>query len=608
MRSLYMFTAETQRKPRSRREGPEISLFLALRFLRVLCVSAVLCFAPLTAKAQMGVITGRVVSEDGSGIPNMTVILSQVAASRSGASGVRPERTVTDSAGNFKFENLEPRHYSVSVAISKGYIYQPLPVSERRSPYYYRIGDNVTFTLIKGGVITGRVTTSTGEPMIGVQVSAMMVRDIDGRPLPMNSGGRPRPTDDRGVYRLYGLRPGAYVVFTRGNSSMSQISPYDGGAPTYYPSSTRETAVEITVANSDEATGIDIRYRGERGHTISGVVTGVADPAQPNIGVSITLLNASSGSIAGSGYARQEEGQNGFAINGLTDGEYEIIARRASADSGASASSPPRRVTVSGADVGGVELRLAPLASVSGKVVIGASPNACESKDKFLLDEIVVSARRDSAPSSVGERLTSFSIGGSLNERGEFSISGLGAGRYFFSPRLPYENWYVKSVTAPGAATSRRASSRSVATYDAGRHGITLRPADRASGLIVTISDGAAGLRGKVAPGIEGAATPARMMVHLTPAEPVSADEVLRYAETVAGKDGSFEFIHLAPGRYLLLARAAPQIEPGLGPRAPAAWDANERAKLRREALAAKNEIELQPCQRVKDHVLRFNH
>jgi hypothetical protein len=37
----------------------------------------------------------------------------------------------------------------------------------------------------------------------------------------------------------------------------------------------------------------------------------------------------------------------------------------------------------------------------------------------------------------------------------------------------------------------------------------------------------------------------------------------------------------------------------------PLAWDAVERAKLRREAAAAKNEIELKACERVKDHVLR---
>src|SRR4030095_12671502 len=92
------FTAEAQRTPRFRREKHETSLFPSLRFLRVLCVSVVetnrnpfsvsykarqslllfvltlcSCFAPLVATAQTGVITGRVVAEDGGGLPNVTV-------------------------------------------------------------------------------------------------------------------------------------------------------------------------------------------------------------------------------------------------------------------------------------------------------------------------------------------------------------------------------------------------------------------------------------------------------------------------------------------------------------------------------------------------------
>src|SRR5262249_21128972 len=110
------------------------------------------------------------------------------------------------------------------------------------------------------GVITGRVTTMSGEPMIGVQVTAVIVKDLDGNLQRRQTGERSRRTDDRGVYRLYGLRPGIYVVFTRGNNYSSQISPYEGYAPTYYPSSPRETATEITVTSRAEATGIDIRY------------------------------------------------------------------------------------------------------------------------------------------------------------------------------------------------------------------------------------------------------------------------------------------------------------------------------------------------------------
>ena len=60
----------------------------------------------------------------------------------------------------------------------------------------------------------------------------------------------------------------------------------------------------------------------------------------------------------------------------------------------------------------------------------------------------------------------------------------------------------------------------------------------------------------------EEARLPAKLVVHLVPAEPASADDVLRYAEVVAGRHGAFEFKNIAPGKYRLTARVAPDDEP----------------------------------------------
>jgi hypothetical protein len=97
------------------------------------------------------------------------------------------------------------------------------------------------------------------------------------------------------------------------------------------------------------------------------------------------------------------------------------------------------------------------------------------------------------------------------------------------------------------------------------------------------------------------------LRIHLIPAEAPAADEVLRYAEAFARSDGSFLFSNLAPGKYWLIARAAPDDKTSDLPLTPVAWDATERAKLRCEARSAKNDIELKPCGRMKEYVLRFN-
>jgi hypothetical protein len=83
--------------------------------------------------------------------------------------GGSQRQTGTDLDGAFKFTGLAPRVYSVSASPAKSYVPGPVPVGERQDGGYYRVGDNVTITMIKGGVITGRVTNATGEPLIGVR-------------------------------------------------------------------------------------------------------------------------------------------------------------------------------------------------------------------------------------------------------------------------------------------------------------------------------------------------------------------------------------------------------------------------------------------------------
>jgi hypothetical protein len=118
----------------------------------------------------------------------------------------------------------------------------------------------------------------------------------------------------------------------------------------------------------------------------------------------------------------------------------------------------------------------------------------------------------------------------------------------------------------------------------------------------VTIANGASSLQGSLKAENESLRAPARMVVHLVPAEPAAADDVLRYAEVPVGRNGVFEFKNIAPGKYRLLTRSAPN-EPSYGP--PAAWEAVERAKLWKEAEAMKVEIELKPCQRITDQIVK---
>jgi hypothetical protein len=185
-------------------------------------------------------------------------------------------------------------------------------------------------------------------------------------------------------------------------------------------------------------------------------------------------------------------------------------------------------------------------------------------------------------------------------------MKGLEAGRYRITANLPDGGWRIRAITQSVAGAGKQSFGATKKKADILRDGVAIKPGEKLSGVEVTVAEDAATLNGRVVPSKDGMKLPSPLRAHLVPAEATSEDDVIRYAETDVRGDGSFEFKHVAPGKYLLLARQVAEKEASDDQARPAAWDAAERAKLRREAMAANNEIELQPCGRVKDYVLRF--
>src|SRR5947208_3739784 len=185
----------------------------------LLACALLVCALPLALRTQaqtdgaaQGSITGHVLDETGQPIANAHVFAS---------SPGRGLLATSDIEGNFKLDNLARGVYSISVS-APGYFNPAALVTERDERSYYRPGDSVTLRLRKGGVITGRVTDAGGEPLAAIRVSVLRVHALDGRPA-LNALARVSPleraTDDRGIYRFYGLPPGVYTVAAGGRGA-----------------------------------------------------------------------------------------------------------------------------------------------------------------------------------------------------------------------------------------------------------------------------------------------------------------------------------------------------------------------------------------------------
>ena len=556
-----------------------------------------ICFLSLflTALAQQtprrtGSINGRVVTEDGALVSGARVFIGAI-----GDRTPTPGRNITlDDDGNFTVNNLEARGYRVAASLP-GYV----TAGEDDAWRVARLGDTVTVMLTKGGVITGRVTNDSGEPVIGLMMQAARVKDVNGKPINVavnTGGGSMSATDDRGLYRVYGLSAGSYVVSTQNANMIVNGSPYAGLVTTFYPSNTREGATEVQVTPGSETGGIDIRFRAELGHSISGkvagAVPGAADTSMVARGVSVRLTLPGTQQTLAQSFVQTGRDQFGFELKGIANGEYEISAMNFQPD-GANAISPTRRITVRNADVGGVELVLASLAAISGKFVIepaaGLKPEEqalCVKSRPAGLNEIVLNAQtvtaRKSFQTAMGQ--TAMGLGDTAPaEDGAFTIPSLEAGQYRLNMNLPGDGWYVKSVAPPAGKTS-----------------LTIASGEKFSGVVVTLTEGAAQIRGKWS----GKAT-GKQRVHLVPADAALANDVLRYYEAAVSSDGTFALTQLAPGKYWLVVKAAQALVDGERLVRPLSWDAIARAALRKEAEAAAQAIELTACMRLSDYKLR---
>jgi len=535
---------------------------------------------------KLSSIKGRVLA-DGQAVTDATVTVSSVNSSRQ-------SRTVpTNDNGDFEFKGLEPGMYRVEVS-APAYVSMPADPDES----IYRAGDSITLNMIKAGVITGKVVTAGNDPVVAVRVRALMIRDANGRPT-RTEPSRDRLTDDRGVYRIFGLVPGTYVISAGGRGfSGTGANAYDNDAPTFAPSSTRDTAEEISLGSGEERT-VEIRYRGTGGHAVSGNVNALSTPENPWLRVNLARIVNSTLDV--SVFTYQNARVKGFEFQGVADGDYFIWTSFA-ARGGELLVSEPKRITVKGADVTGIELIARPLASVAGTVVLEPSMVAeCKDKRRPLFEETLVSLQRNQKNLPKQETATQTvdvplygSSQATPDSAGSFQLRNLAAGQYNLNLRMFAKYWYLRSVTLP--------AGKDPTTNDIARSLLTLKSGDRVTGVKATLAEGAASVSGQVElPEDRRAGT---IVVYVVPAEKDKADEVLRYFAAPVDADGSFTQDHVPPGRYWALAKFVTVENEATSTALRLPSQAAARVRLRREAEAARVELELKPCQIVRDQKL----
>jgi protocatechuate 3,4-dioxygenase beta subunit len=380
-------------------------------------------FSQTPARNNSASIAGRVTLA-GKPLADITV----VATSATVFNGQSIGQGKTDHEGNYRIEGLPAG--SLRVVPNA----QPYVVVTAVGPYEMRgqiinlsegeAADGVNFQLVRGGVITGRVTDTEGTPVIGEQIAVTAAKGRD--EMWYLEGARYR-TDDRGIYRIFGLEAGSYVV------SVGQDNPSAAGSmgrfgsvfsKTYYPGTPNRTQAKVLeLKEGEELSNIDLVAGNlPRGFAVSGRVLDIAGKPVSNVTVGYSALEGVKPAVTTINVINPPTDADGkFRVEGMQPGKYGAFTLGGAAQPG-SVYSELSRFEVIDADVTGVIIKVSPGATISGVAVVenNSDPAVLSALQSIRLVAQSQDPERPAAPSLATSNILA---------DGSFTLAGLSPGK-----------------------------------------------------------------------------------------------------------------------------------------------------------------------------------
>lgn len=526
----------------------------------------------------------------------------------------RGRTAMTDDSGKFAFIALPAGRYTLSaskpghVAVSYG---QRRPGPGRPgTPIQLTDGQKlqVTLQIPRGGVITGAVLDENGEAIPGTPVRALRYAMQSGTRV-LQQGGT-GSTDDRGIYRIYGLQPGEYVIAAtpRNTSTAVEVDrmqaevaaamemrmgaaqranaveaeamaarlaelraqlpsgeqPNAGYAPVYYPGTTLPgSAGTVAVGVGEEKVGVDFQLQLVPIARVEGVIVNANGPMPQN--VQLTLVSTGH-EVPGVGNNSTRADANGrFRFSNVGPGQYMLIARATlGGGRGGGRGEPPTPVASEAAR------RMATQAQSETVRLWAATDIGVDGRDVqnlvlTLQPGMTVSGRiafegTSPIPADLSRlRVNVAPVSVQPGVAGEFASNLAGrvdtTGRFTVTGVVPGRY----RVTASGAQGWRMSSSI-LSGQDTLDFPVEVKPSQNVSGVVVTLTDKEAEVTGAIVDE-KGQPAPDYTIILYAADREFWTPNSRRIFSQRPGTDGQFTFRNMPPGDY----RIAPVLDPEPG-------------------------------------------
>jgi hypothetical protein len=463
---------------------------------------------------QTCTVSGKIVMA-GKPAPGVTVVVS-VQDDRNPVANHSPvARTRTDEAGHYRLTGLAAGEYYVTPFAP---LFVPATSTPRQDMKSIRLNegetaDGLDFEMVLGGVITGAVTGADGQPLID-EVVVIYTTD-DGQVIPAGRGAD--RTDDRGVYRIYGLPPGKYrVVVSRGRFH-----------ETYSPGVTDRARATLVEVESGAETTADIAVSAALKRYFAGgrAIDSDTNKPAPNVSYGFSCLEGEEKGLFGGGDSTHSNGV--FGIDDLAPGRYCVLVNHSS-----NYYCDPFFFEVTDQDLTGLELRLHRGAVVAGSAVIEGVQRA-EVLSK--LQNLSLTASNQASDQSYSMRAENVR----LESDGSFRIGGLQPGQLRLD-LIDSENPEFSIARVEVNGVNHRTD------------GITVLEGAQINGVRLVIAYNSGRIRGQLEiPTTLAGALPPRTLIYIF-AELVSDDGEVFRRESRVSAGGKFEISGLMDGEYKL--------------------------------------------------------
>jgi hypothetical protein len=331
-------------------------------------------------------------------------------------------------------------------------------------------------------VIAGKVTDADGRPLIEERLTIVPENQANPRGQGFPSVVlRMFQTDDRGIYRIYGIPPGRYKISVGVGSEEFSSNVRLGQVAyqrTFHPAATEpDEAKVIEVTEGTEATNIDITVgRSLPGFAASGKVVD-GETGQPVRGLRFglrRLINNRESGVRGAFTTSNSLGE--FRLENVTPGKYLVFA---SPQPGSEVRVETISFEVIDQDVTGLLLKTYEGLTITGTVIVdGTHDKSVFAKLEQLRLQAYVSS--ESGNSSSWQQSP-------ISSDGSFRLGGLGPGRAHFSltqqDRRPPVSFAIVRVERDGVVLPRS---------------LEIKAGEQTTGIKIIVRYGTGSIRGEV--------------------------------------------------------------------------------------------------------------